>query len=285
MIHEMSNSMWALKILIVLIAVVVTWLALRWKKMLYAHFLAFYSASPDKHDASTLRIIFKLLTAVIIALATLVILQILGVNVMPLLAFGGIGAAAVGFAAKDVIANFFGGLMLFVNRPFTEGHEIYLCKEGIEGRVEKIGWYSTTVRDKNKCLLFLPNALFSNAFVVNRSTMSHRCIEETLDIHFQDVNQIPTLTEDLHRLLTSHPAVDLNQPLLLGLDSLGEYAFQIRIKLYTQTIQESVFMGIRQDILLKIYSALKNNKIDMPYPTQSVILSQENGEPCVRASN
>ncbi len=246
------------------------WMALRWKKIVQDQLLSQVSGS--KYDPATLQTIFKLVTAIIGILALLVILQISGVNVMPLLAFGGIGAAAVGFAAKDVIANFFGGLMLFINRPFAEGDEICLCKDEIEGDVEKIGWYTTTVRDRDKCPVYLPNALFSKAFVVNRSRRSHRCIEETLSIRYEDAGRINELTNELKQLLTSLPEIDSTQSLLIGADSLGDYAVQVHLKVYTTTISETAFTRLRQEVLLQVNAFLERAGIEMPLPSQSIEL-------------
>lgn len=273
MLQELWANPWIVKGFFSVVTLLIMWLVLRWKKMLYAHFMAAYSAAPEKHNPATLRLVFKILTIVIVIITTLIILQILGVNVIPLLAFGGIGAAALGFAAKDVLANFFGGLMLFFRQPFTEGDGIYIYKEEIEGIVQKIGWFSTTLRDKNKCLVILPNSLFSTALVINRSSMSHRIIEETLDIRYEEMDQIPALVEELRKAITHHPEIDNAQPVLIGVDNLGQYAFHIRLQMFTRTTQENVFIRIRQEILLKIYAILKEHNITMSFPTQTVVLS------------
>lgn len=249
------------------------WMALRWKKVMQEHLLTVHHG---RYDPATLQFVFKLVTAVVVVLATLVMLQIFGVNVLPLLAFGGIGAAAVGFAAKDVIANFFGGLMVIINRPFIEGDEIYLCQEGIEGYVEKIGCYMTTIRDKNKCLVYLPNALFAKAYVVNRSRRSHRCIEETLDIGYEDAGRVPMLTEELRKVLSNHPKIDAAQSILIGVDELGDYALQVKMKFYTNAVSDSAYTHIRQEVLLKVNALLEEHGVDMPLPTQAISLTSRN---------
>lgn len=245
------------------------WMALRWKKVMQDHLL---SVDHNRHDPATLQFIFKLVTAVVVVLSTLVMLQIFGVNVLPLLAFGGIGAAAVGFAAKDVIANFFGGLMVIINRPFIEGDEICLSQEGIEGCVEKIGCYMTTIRDKNKCLVYLPNALFAKAYVINRSRRSHRCIEETLDIGYEDAGRVPMLTEELRKTLSSHPKIDAAQSILIGVEELGDFALQVKLKFYTNAVNDTAYTHVRQEILLKINALLEEHGVDMPLPTQAISL-------------
>ena len=81
-------------------------------------------------------------------------------HIAPLLAFGSIGAASLGFAGKDVIANFCSGLMLHITRPFVIGDEIMLPEKNLEGNIEEIGWFKTSIRDKEKRAVYLPNNFF-----------------------------------------------------------------------------------------------------------------------------
>ena len=69
-------------------------------------------------DPTTIKAVSKLFRAAVVITAILVIMQFLGYSISGLLAFGGIGGIAVGFAAKDLLANFFGGLMIYLDRPF-----------------------------------------------------------------------------------------------------------------------------------------------------------------------
>jgi len=241
------------------------WSAMRWKKKMQEQLL-------HRHDPGNVQIGFKLFTAMVAVLTALVTLQIFGVNILPLLAFGGIGAAAVGFAAKDLIGNFFGGFMLFIDRPFVEGDEIYIYKEEIEGYVEKIGWHMTIVRDMNKCPVYLPNAIFNHSYVVNRSRMSHRLIEETLDIRYEDVEEVPALTDYLRRTLASFTEIDASLPLLVGVKTLGDYALNIHLKMHTFVTREADYVRTREEILLRIYAILEERGIEMPLPTHAISL-------------
>lgn len=120
-------------------------------------------------DRGVVYILGRLLTTVVVVITGLLVLRVLGVDTVPLLAFGGIGAAAAGIAGKDVIANLFGGLMLYITRPFIPGDTILLVEKNLEGTVEEIGWYLTSVRDENQRQILIPNALFSTFPVINTS--------------------------------------------------------------------------------------------------------------------
>lgn len=100
---------------------------------------------PAKHpgrplDASTASAISKLLGATILILVVLSIFQALGMSISGLLAFGGAGGLIIGFAARNVLTNFFGGLAIHLDSPFKVGDWISSPDREIEGVVEDIGW-------------------------------------------------------------------------------------------------------------------------------------------------
>ena len=82
-------------------------------------------------DKTTADAISQLLRVSVFITSLLVGLQTLGFNISAILAFGGIGGIAVGFAAKDLLANFFGGLMIYLDRPFSVGD---CASNGVRGR-------------------------------------------------------------------------------------------------------------------------------------------------------
>ena len=106
-----------------------------------------YTRDPAKIDKHTAEAISKLVRLAVIITSALVILQTLGFSISGVLAMGGIGGIAVGFAAKDLLANFFGGLIVYLDRPFAIGDWIRSPDRSLEGTVEKIGWRVTVIRD------------------------------------------------------------------------------------------------------------------------------------------
>ena len=154
------------------------WMLLRWKKETERIFL-----QKDRHhrniETGFVQMIGKLVTVTVVLIGLMIVLQIWGLDILPLVAFGGIGAAAIGFAAKDVISNFFGGFMLHLNRPFVVGDHVLLPGKNLEGVVEEIGWNLTMIRDREKRPTYVPSALFSQELVINFSRMSHRRLHRT----------------------------------------------------------------------------------------------------------
>ncbi|MDH4232145.1 MAG: mechanosensitive ion channel, partial [Nitrospirota bacterium] len=105
--------------------------------------------------------------AIIIA-ALMVVLSLWKVNITPLLASAGIAGAAVAFAAKDTIANFFGGISVFVDKPFTIGDYIVLDK-GERGEVVAIGVRSTRIKTRDDIQITIPNSVIANTKIINES--------------------------------------------------------------------------------------------------------------------
>lgn len=105
---------------------------------------------------------------IIIIASLMVILSVWKINITPLLASAGIAGAAVAFAAKDTIANFFGGISVFADKPFKIGDYIVLDK-GERGEVVEIGVRSTRIKTRDDILITIPNSTIANSKIINES--------------------------------------------------------------------------------------------------------------------
>jgi len=229
------------------------WFFLRWKKIFQQSLLMRQVRGKIDVDSHSIQIMGKVSSFIVIFISLLIVLQIFGLNVMPLIAFGGIGAAAAGFASKEVIANFFGGLMIHLTRPFVVKDLIELPGKKILGYIEEIGWYYTSVRDLKKQPIFIPNSMFATEVMVNQSRITHRRFEESIGIRYEDAAKVDFLVKKIRELLAAHPVIDHSQPLLASMVSFGSTSLEIEIKAYTLSTDLEEFLQIRQEILLKIY--------------------------------
>jgi len=165
-----------------------TWFLLRLVRNLEAAYLLCGESPEGGPDKGTVDAVSKLIRVSVLIMASLVLLQTLGYSIAGLLAFGGIGGIIVGLAAKDMIANFFGGLGIILDRPFTKGDWIYSTNGEVEGTVEHIGWRHTRVRTFDKRPIYVPNLLFTGRSVVNASRMRHRRIKTVIGIRYEDID-------------------------------------------------------------------------------------------------
>ena len=234
------------------------------------------TASTDK---ATVRATAKLLRITLWVLAALMVLQSLGVSISGLLAFGGIGGIAVGFAAKDLLANFFGGLSVYLDRPFTIGDWIRSPDQEIEGTVEDIGWRMSCIRTFDQRPLYVPNAIFSQISIQNPSRMHNRRIYETIGIRYEDAARMETIVTQVREMLEQHEEIDLNRTLIVNFVSFGPSSLDFFIYTFTKTINWVEFHRIKQDILLRILDIITRNGAEVAFPTQTLHMQAPQPEP------
>ncbi|MFT7301144.1 MAG: MscS family membrane protein [Porticoccus sp.] len=223
-------------------------------------------------DETTVRAIGKLLRASVIITAVLIAMQVFGYSISGLLAFGGIGGLAVGFAAKDLLANFFGGLMLYLDQPFKVGDWVRSPDQEIEGTVEDIGWRLTRIRTFDQRPLYIPNAIFNSISVENPSRMSNRRIYETIGIRYEDVDKMEVIVEGVKQMLREHSEIDQSQTLIVNLNTFSASSLDFFIYTFTKTIQWAKYHEIKQDVLLKVSEVIVRHGAEIAFPTSTVHL-------------
>lgn len=233
----------------------------------------------ESTDKASVRATAKLLRVTLWMVAGLMVLQTVGVSISGLLAFGGIGGIAVGFAAKDLLANFFGGLSIYLDRPFTTGDWIRSPDQEIEGTVEDIGWRLTRIRTFDQRPLYVPNAVFSQVSVENPSRMLNRRIYETVGLRYQDADKLATIVEQVRNMLENHEEIDLSRTLIVNFVSYGPSSLNFFVYTFTKTTQWVKYHAIKQDVLLKILAIVHANDADVAFPTTTVHLEQLSPEP------
>ena len=221
-------------------------------------------------DKTTVIAIGKLLRVSVIITSALVILQSLGYSVSGVLAFGGIGGLAVGFAAKDLLANFFGGLMVYLDRPFKVGDWIRSPDRNIEGTVEDIGWRLTRIRTFDKRPLYIPNGIFTQIAVENPSRMENRRIYETLGIRYDDADKMPLIVADVKAMLEQHELIDPTQTLMVNFNAFAASSLDFFIYAFTKTTDWAEYHNIKQDVLLRVLSIISAHKAECAFPTSTV---------------
>lgn len=250
---------------------------LAWFAVRFIGFVERHVADPDYRrtpmDSTTAAVIGKLLRASVLIAAVLMVLQSLGFSIAGVLAFGGLGGLAVGFAARDMLANFFGALMIFLDRPFAAGDWIRSPDRDIEGTVEEIGWRSTRIRTFDERPLYVPNATFATLAVENPSRMRNRRIYETVGLRYDDVAAVPAIVDDVRAMLREHPAIDADRTLIVNLLRFAPSSLDIMVYAFTKTTEWIAFHAVKQDVLLKIAGIVAAHGGEIAFPTRTVQLA------------
>ncbi len=270
---ELAFSGFFESVRIVGVIVLFAWFLVRLVRAGEESLVAKYEGEGEAYDRTTMDALAKLLRMSVTITATLVILQTVGVSLSGVLAFGGIGGIAIGFAAKDLLANFFGGLMIYLDRPFAVGDWIRSPDREIEGTVEQIGWRQTSIRTFDMRPLYVPNATFANIAVENPSRMFNRRIYETIGIRYDDANKMGPIVSAVENMLRGHEEIDTNRTLMVNFNSFAPSSLDFFVYTFTKTTNWAHYHKVKQDILLEILGIIDSQGAETAFPTSTVRLS------------
>ncbi|MCG9676937.1 mechanosensitive ion channel family protein [Vibrio sp. Isolate24] len=229
-----------------------------------------YVLKQHSRDETTVQAIAKVSRLFFIIIGMLTIMQAFGLSLSGLLTFGGVGGLIVGLAAKDLLSNFFGGMMIYFDRPFKVGDWIRSPDRQIEGTVERIGWRMTIIRTFDKRPLYVPNSVFSHIVVENPSRMLNRRIKETIGVRYDDGEKVAQIVKDIKTMLKNHPDIDTKQTLIVNFNAFGPSSLQMMVYTFTKTVNWIRYHEVKEDVLLKIMSIIHRHDADIAYPTQTL---------------
>lgn len=227
-------------------------------------------------EARTLPLFDNLSKIVVFALATYCFLIAWELDLSPWLASAGIMGIAVGFAAKDSLANLFGGLFVIMDAPYKLGDFINL-DSGERGQVVKIGLRSTRLLTRDDVEITLPNAHIANAKVVNESGGPYRKTRVVISVSVAYGSDVDQVSAVLHEAARSVENVVLEPEPLVRFVEMGDSALIFRVKAW---IDEPAQRGMCIDGLnTAIYKMLGEAGIEIPFPQRVVHMARSPTEP------
>ncbi|MDW3112985.1 mechanosensitive ion channel family protein [Vibrio sp. 1727] len=258
---------WLSTLKLILIISIFVWTVMRLITNVEEHVL-----EQKNRDETTVQAIAKVARLFFITIGILTVMQAFGLSLSGLLTFGGVGGLIVGLAAKDLLSNFFGGLMIYFDRPFKVGDWIRSPDRQIEGTVERIGWRMTIIRTFDKRPLYVPNSVFSSIVVENPSRMLNRRIYEKIGLRYDDAEKMPQIITAVKEMLKNHKDIDARQTLIVNFDTFGPSSLHFFIYTFTKTVNWVRYHEVKQDILLKVINIIKEHDADIAFPTQTLKL-------------
>ena len=257
------------------------WLAHRLSGGIEEELLGEHRGALASSDRATISAVARLSRIVLWVIAGIMILQSVGVSVSGLLAFGGVGGIAVGFAARDLLANFLGGLSIFLDRPFAVGDWIRSPDREIEGTVEDVGWRVTRIRTFDQRPLYVPNSVFSTVALENPSRMLNRRIYETIGIRYDDAGAMEQVVAEVKEMLLAHEGIDKGKTLMVNFVAFGASSLDFFIYCFARTTDWATYHGVKQDVLVKILKIIEGQGAEVAFPTRTVLLSPPEADPSV----
>ena len=216
----------------------------------------------------SIRLISRLIKIFVLIIALLSAAQYFGLSVTSILTFGGMGGIIIGFAAKDMLSNIFGGLMLQIDKPFSIGDWIRSEERNFEGTVEQIGWRITKIHTFSKNPIYIPNSIFSTIPIETPSRMSNRRIKLTIGVRYDDINHIVSIVKDIKKMLKNSPDIDNKQTLMVNVNEFNVYSVDFFIYAFTKTKNWHEFHRVKQDVLVAISSVVEAHGAEIAYPTR-----------------
>ena len=256
----------------VLIAINVTWLIARLVDAIIKEYIVPLTLKTESDlDDQILPIVRKCLRSAIWIFGMIVALNNAGYDVGALIAGLGIGGLALAMAAKDSVANIFGGIMIFTDKPFKIGDRIKI--NGFDGSITEIGIRTSRMRTLEGRLVTIPNSLFTGDMVENVSEEPNRKVVLNLGLTY-DTNseQIEKGIELLKDIAINNQALEEN--VSVGFNAFGDFSLGIVFIYYIK--KDGDILGTQTAINLEILKQFGSNGLEMAFPTQTIYNINEN---------
>jgi MscS family membrane protein len=257
----------------VALAVGITWFAFRLADVLSRSLSRIAAKTDTRLDDQVIPLLRKTIKVVLAITVSVMVIQNLGYSVTSLLASLGVGGLALALAAKDTVANFFGSVIVFTDRPFQVGDWIEFAD--IEGTVEEVGFRTTRVRRFDKSLVTVPNQTFSTAAITNHTRRPIRRIKLTVGVTYEtSAEQMRKFLSTLRGLVANHPDIDQNFH-FVHFTEFGDSSLNLQVYCFTKSTIWKEWLAAREDLMLQIMDAVEEHGLEIAFPTRTVYLRDE----------
>jgi len=250
----------------------VTWLIVRVIDSLVEEYIVpIVDKSDSDLDDQLLPILRKMIKAVLWTFGIVIALSNSGFDVAALIAGLGIGGLALALAAQDTVKNVFGGIMVFIDKPFKIKERIKV--NGMDGFVEEIGVRSTRMRTLEGRIITIPNGQFADHAVENVSLEPTRKVNISLGLTYDTTpDQMEEAMNILKDIIVGNPLVE--DDVLISFNSWGDFSMGIQV-IYFITEGDNIFSA-QSEINLEILKRFNAAGLEFAYPTQTVYKKELN---------
>ena len=223
-------------------------------------------------DEHLVPLLGKVLKWFIWTIGFLLFLQnILHYNISSLLAGLGIGGLALAFAAQDTIANIFGAVMIFIDRPFKVGDAVAI--EGFEGSIEAIGVRSTRLRTWDGTLVMIPNRTVASTNINNLAARPMRRTNFTIGlIYSTSTTKLEEALTIVRETLEKHPSTGQYRAYF---NRFGDFSLNILVQYWCNVMDYEIYLRSLEEINMEIKRRFEAARIEFAFPTQTLYLKPE----------
>ncbi len=247
------------------IVVMLAWGLIRCKEIIRS----LLSKNEFNARSETIIVFFTRIYIVIIAtFAFLMVLSELHFDVTGILTGLGLGSLTIALAAQDAASNFFGGVIIIIERPFEVGD--WITADVIEGEVEDITFRSTKIRTLEGSLTIVPNSKLTASALTNWTKLEHRLSRFKIGLTYNtDAATLMAVSEDLKQMLINYDGVE-NDSIEICLDSFNDSSIDVLITMYIAAVKIKEYRSVMSEINYKIIDIMQNNNASFAYPSQSI---------------
>ncbi len=236
----------------------------------------FANRTENTLDDQLVPLVRKALRTFVVVIGALFILDNLNFNVTAFIAGLSIGGLAFALAAQDTIKNFFGSMMIFIDRPFQIGD--WITSGEIDGTVEEVGFRSTRVRTFRNSVTYVPNGKLADWVVDNHGLRQYRRFFTNLTITYDTPPAVVELfVEGLRKIVEQHPKTrkDFYE---IHLNGLGAHSLDIMFYIFFAVPTWSEELQARHDVLLEVMKLAEALEVRFAFPTQTLHMESFPGQ-------
>lgn len=253
------------------VAISITVMLLRVVDALLGFWRDHQESSDDDFNKQLFPIIRKTVKVFITVIAILVTAQQLDFNITALLASLSVGGLALGLAAQDTVANLFGAVSVFLDKPFKVGERIQW--ENFDGVVETIGLRSTRVRNADGHLITVPNKTMGNTTITNVNQRPN--IRTTINIgltYDTPAEKIELALKILEEIFKKHPNT---QDVWLSFNRFDASSLNLFVIHWWNNTDYKAYLAGIQQMNLAIKRRFDAEKLNFAFPTQTIYMKQD----------
>lgn len=219
-------------------------------------------------DNHVIPLIRKVLRVFVVVVGGLFILQNLDVNITALLAGISIGGLALALAAQDTLKNFFGSLMIFIDKPFSVGH--WITSGDIDGTVEEVGFRSTRIRTFRNSLTYVPNGKLADSTIDNHGLREYRRFFFHIAITYDTPpDLIEVFVQGLRKIVDTHPNTRKDF-YIVEFNDMGDFSLKIMFYIFFAVPTWPEELKARHEVLIEIVRLAEKLGVRFAFPTQTL---------------
>jgi len=261
-----------------LLTIALAWVAIRLADLVFDWWAENLQEKGEKSAVVLVQPVRKIAKGLVVLFAALLWLDNIGFNVSTLLAGLGVGGIAVALAAQDTLKNFFGSVMILLDKPFSVGQRVTV--KGHDGVVEDIGLRSTKIRLLTGHQATVPNDQMANIDIENIGRRPHiRRLTNITITYDTPPEKIEKAVNIIETTLDNHEGMETDFPPRVYFNEFNPYSLNILVLYWYHPPDYWSFLAFSQRVNLQIMREFEKEGIQFAFPTSTTYLTQDDEQP------